>query len=78
MLLKSADIPQVDVLVAGHHGSEHSTCEELLAAVRPEIVVISVGENHFGHPSQEVLDRLDRYGCLVYRTDIHGNIILRR
>ena len=78
MLLKTADIPQVDVLVAGHHGARDSTCEELLAAVQPEIAVISVGENNYGHPSAEVLDRLDAYGCLIYRTDLHGNVILRR
>ncbi len=78
MLLKTADIPQVDVLVAGHHGSKHSTSEELLAATMPKIAVISVGENHYGHPTQDVLDRLDSIGCVVYRTDIHGNIVLRR
>ena len=78
MLLKTADIPQVDVLVAGHHGARDSTCEELLAAVQPEIAVISVGENNYGHPSAEVLDRLNAYGCLIYRTDLHGNVILRR
>ena len=78
MLLKTAVIPQVDVLVAGHHGSADSTCEELLQAVQPEIVVISVGDNSFGHPSQAVLDRITLHGALVYRTDIHGNIVLRR
>lgn len=78
MLLKTAEIPDLEILVAGHHGSKHSTCEELLAATTPEIVVISVGENNYGHPAQEMLDRLTKYGCTVYRTDIHGNITLRR
>lgn len=78
MLLKTADIPELDVLVAGHHGSKYSTCAELLAATNPKISVISVGENHFGHPAQEVLDRLAGIGCTVYRTDLHGNIVLRR
>ena len=78
MLLKTADIPQVDILVAGHHGSKHSTSEELLHAVMPEIAVISVGENYYGHPTQEVLARLAAIGAEVYRTDIHGNIVLRR
>ena len=78
LLLKTADIPQVDILVAGHHGSKHSTSEELLAAVKPEIAVISVGENYYGHPTQEVLKRLSAVGAVVYRTDIHGNIVLRR
>lgn len=78
MLLRTAEIPQLDILVAGHHGSKHSTCEELLAATTPKIAVISVGENHYGHPTQEVLDRLAAIGCMVYRTDLHGNIVLRR
>ncbi len=78
ILLKTADIPELEILVAGHHGSKHSTCEELLAATTPEIVAISVGENHYGHPAQVLLERLKTYGCTVYRTDIHGNIIFRR
>jgi competence protein ComEC len=78
ILLKTADIPQVDILVAGHHGSKNSTGNELLQAVMPKIAVISVGQNHFGHPAQEVLDRLAAIGCAVYRTDLHGNIVFRR
>ena len=78
MLLKTGRIPRVDVLVAGHHGAADSTCRELLEAARPGIVVISVGENSYGHPAPSVLERLNDFGCLVYRTDIHGNIILRR
>ena len=78
MLLKTAEIPELDILVAGHHGSKHSTGEELLKATNPKIAVISVGRNPYGHPTQEVLDRLAAMGCTVYRTDIHGNIILRR
>lgn len=78
MLLKTAQLPRVDVLVAGHHGAANSTCQELLDAVRPEIVVISVGENSYGHPADALLNRLRDYGCIVYRTDIHGNIVLRR
>lgn len=78
MLLKTADLPELEVLVVGHHGSKHSTCEELLAATSPAIAVISVGENFYGHPAQEVLDRLAAIGCTVYRTDRDGNITFRR
>ncbi len=79
MLLRNADIPEVDILIAGHHGSKNSTCEELLAAVRPEIVCISAGEdNPFGHPARELLKRLQEFGCTVYRTDKHGTITIRR
>ena len=78
MLLRTAEIPQLDILVAGHHGSKYSTSEQLLNATMPKIVAISVGENHYGHPAQEVLDRITAVGAVVYRTDMHGNIILRR
>ena len=79
MLLRNIDIPDLDVLVVGHHGSKNSTGIELLEATRPEVAIISVGEdNPYGHPSQETLDRLEEFGCTVYRTDLHGTIIYRR
>ena len=60
------------VLKVAHHGSETSTSPQFLAAVDPEVAVISVGaDNTFGHPSPEVIERLiDRLGeDNVYRTD---------
>lgn len=79
MLLRNATIPEVDVLIVGHHGSKNSTCEELLQAVHPEIVCISVGaDNSYGHPAPELMERLQDFGCAVYRTDENGNIVIRR
>ena len=79
MLLRNSPIPEVDILIAGHHGSANSTCEELLAAVSPEIVCISAGRNNlFGHPAPALLERLAAYGCTVYRTDVHGTVTIRR
>ena len=70
-LLENAEIGDVDVLVAGHHGAEDSTGEELLSAVRPEIVCISVSEdNSYGHPGGELLARLETQGCTVFRTEM--------
>lgn len=78
-LLRNGDIPKVDILVAGHHGSKNSTCQELITAVQPEIVCISVGkDNAFGHPAPETLARLEENGCTVYRTDLNGEIVIRR
>jgi competence protein ComEC len=65
------------VLKVSHHGSKTSTTSQFLAAVAPEVAVISVGEdNPFGHPSPEVVERLiDRLGeDNVYRTDEDGTI----
>ena len=78
-LLRHAQIPDVDILVAGHHGAKNSTCEELLDAVTPEIVCISVSQdNSYGHPSADTIERLQQRGCTIYRTDRHGTITIRR
>lgn len=77
-LIQHNAIPDVDVLVVGHHGAKDATGELLLGAVNPETAVISVSAyNSFGHPAAEVLRRLNAYGCTVYRTDLHGTVIIR-
>ena len=73
-LLRFVALPKLDLLVVGHHGSRNSTSEELLTATMPGIAVIPVGKNSFGHPTQEVLDRLEQVGAIVYRTDEHGHV----
>ena len=79
MLLRQHDLPDVDILVAGHHGSAYSTTEELLDTVMPETVLISVSEdNNYGHPAPELLARLEERGCERYRTDESGTITIRR
>ena len=77
-LMEHTTLPDLEILVAGHHGSRTSTSWELLDATRPEIVIISVGEdNSYGHPAWETLERLSLFGCGVYRTDTEGTIIFR-
>ena len=77
-LLAETELPQLELLVAGHHGSHNATSFDLLLATRPKVVAISVGEdNYYGHPRQEVLDRLTWLGCKIYRTDLQGTIIFR-
>lgn len=60
------------ILKVGHHGSNSSTGPDFVRAVQPEIAVIQVGENRYGHPTEEVLAILD--GRLVLRNDLHGRI----
>lgn len=77
-LIEHMTLPDLEVLIVGHHGSKYSTSRELLIKTSPEIAVISVGaDNSYGHPTQEVLDRLELFGCLVYRTDRDGTVIYR-
>lgn len=77
-LMEHTDLPDLEILIAGHHGSRNSTSWELLNATRPEIVIISVGaDNGYGHPTWETLERLKLFGCGVYRTDLEGTIIFR-
>ena len=61
------------VLKVPHHGSKTSSCRDFLDAVAPQVAVISVGaDNDFGHPSGEVLERLE--GAHIYRTDENGTV----
>lgn len=64
---------QATVLKVGHHGSKSSSGQPFLNAVQPQISIIQVGaENDYGHPHQEVLDRLA--GTMILRNDRHGRI----
>lgn len=66
---------QVDVLKAGHHGDITSSSEEFINKIKPKNVIITTGENPYGHPSPIVLDRFNDINATVYRTDVDGTII---
>lgn len=68
---------RADVLKVGHHGSKTSSAAAFLDAVSPQIAVIQVGKNNYGHPSPEVLERLTARGVPVFRNDVHGAIGLQ-
>ena len=77
-LMEHTDLPDLEILIAGHHGSRTSTSWALLNETKPEVVIISVGaDNRYGHPTWETLQRLELFGCKVYRTDLIGDIIFR-
>jgi competence protein ComEC len=71
----NVDSMHADVLKVGHHGSKNSTTPEFLAAVQPRVGIISSGEgNSYGHPSPELLERLERAGVRILRTDRDGAV----
>ncbi len=75
-LIERYDLPDIEALVVGHHGSKYSTSAELLDALRPETAFISVGSNSYGHPSDQAMERLAERGITIYRTDLQGDLRL--
>lgn len=77
-LLALGDVPDIDVLKVGHHGSRTSSSEALLAIARPEYALISAGlGNTYGHPHEETLARFREYDVTVFRTDMQGTAVAR-
>lgn len=76
-LINSKTDLRASVLKVGHHGSNSSSTAEFLAQVSPQWAVISVGkENDYGHPHEEVVERLQKAGINILRTDRQGTIIM--
>jgi len=64
-----------DILKIGHHGSRTSSAEEFVRAVSPIVSVIEVGKkNRYGHPHEETIGTLGRFGGRILRTDESGDI----
>ena len=76
-LLRNHDLRQTELLIVGHHGSKYASSDDLLSGIGADTAVISCGYNTFGHPTLETLERLDKYGYTVYRTDEMGTVELR-
>ena len=69
------DISGITIYKVGHHGSSSSTTQALLDRISPKSAVISCGlGNDFGHPTEKTLDKLQKAGCDIYRTDRQGDI----
>ncbi|MDF2610763.1 MAG: putative rane protein [Lachnospiraceae bacterium] len=73
--LQMEEYSDYDVLKVAHHGSKNSTPKELLDIIRPEIAVISYGkDNSYGHPHEELLERLRNSGSNIYATAQSGAV----
>ena len=69
--------PQTNILKAGHHGSNTSSSQEFLDQVKPNVIIISCGkDNDYGHPHKETMDRYEKLGSTIYRTDECGNVLI--
>lgn len=68
---------RADVLKLGHHGSSTSTTQEWLDAVKPNIAVALMGaDNEYGHPHRETVEKLAKADITLYRSDLHGTIVI--
>ncbi len=75
-VLSKYNLPNIDVLKVGHHGSKTSSGKEFIDEISPRYSIISVGKNNrYGHPNKEVLSNLEQ--SKIYRTDQDGSIIFK-
>ena len=75
-ILNKYNLPDIDVLKAGHHGSKTSSSKEFIDTINPKYSIISVGKNNrYGHPNKEALDNLE--DSKIYRTDQDGSIMFK-
>lgn len=74
---ENENVLKTDILKVAHHGSKTSSTQGFVEVVSPKIALIGVGKNNkFGHPNEEVFNRLKEKGVDIYRTDKVGEIII--
>ena len=75
-ILNKYNLPDIDVLKVGHHGSKTSSSKDFIDEINPNYSIISVGKNNrYGHPNKEVLNNLKN--SKIYRTDEDGSIMFK-
>jgi competence protein ComEC len=78
MMLERAEELECDIIKVPHHGGFSPGNDELFSRVDPDIAVVSVGaDNPYGHPARTTLAALEQRGCVVYRTDERGDIVIQ-
>ena len=73
-IIQTGKVGEVEYIKIPHHGSKNGLTKELLDVASPEVAVISVGKNSFGHPHKEILNLLKEYGIQTKRTDEDGDV----
>ncbi len=75
--IKERGINKITILKVAHHGSKYSTSDELLQIIKPDVSIISCGENNsYGHPHIETLERLDNIDSKILTTPVYGAITI--
>ena len=74
--LKIREKSYLRILKCAHHGSKYSSSKDFLESYNPDMTVISVGLNNYGHPTKEALSRISQSGATIYRTDKTGAVII--
>ena len=76
-LYSKSEILKSTILKVAHHGSKTSSTQEFLGLVQPKIALIGVGKNNlYGHPNDDVIERLKNINAKIYRTDNDGEIMI--
>ena len=75
-LLAHEGLNKVDIWKVSHHGSKYSGGERFLEKIKPQLSLISVGRNSYGHPSEEILQRLNAVGSQVETTREGGALMI--
>lgn len=77
LLVRNGMLEETDILKVSHHGSKTASTEAFLQALAPNTAVISCGANNlYGHPHEEVLERLSACGAEIFRTDEMGSVVV--
>ena len=74
-IINKYNLPDIDILKVGHHGSKTSSSKEFINEIKPKYSIISVGKNKYGHPNTEVLNNLSN--SKIYRTDEDGSVMFK-
>lgn len=75
-MIKTQDV-RATILKAGHHGSNTSSSFEFIKTVKPEVTILSYGQdNSYGHPYDEVIENLQQVKSKIYSTAESGDIVV--
>ena len=73
-ILNQISLSPAEILKVPHQGSKGALTSEDLERIKPEIGIIFVGKNSYGHPSREIIDLLNSRSVKTLRTDRDGTV----